>query len=165
MAGRELRQEVEEFLYWEARLLDDGRFYEWLELFTEDARYWMPARETRERGEEGVCKEGELSLFEDDKNFLVMRVRRLDTGLAHAEQPPSRTRHFISNIEVLHEEGNEIDVNSNVLGFQSRIEKSECFFVGKREDRLRKVDGAWRICRRKIVLDQTLLPRSISILF
>lgn len=165
MARRELRQEVEEFLYRESRLLDDGKFDEWLDLFTDDTRYWMPTRQTRERGEGGVGEEGDVALFEDDKNFLVLRVRRLDTGLAHAEQPPSRTRHFVSNVEILREEGDEIEVRSNILVFQSRLEKTECFFVGRREDRLRKVNDHWRIAMRKIILDQALLPRSLSILF
>jgi len=165
MASLELKHEVEEFLYKESRLLDDGKFYEWLDLFTDDARYWMPTRETRERGEDGVGKEGDLALFEDDKNFLTMRVKRLDTGLAHAEQPASRTRHFVSNVEIVSEAGDEIEVHSNMLVFQSRLERTESFFVGKREDRLRKVDGSWRVAARKIILDQTLLPRSVSIFF
>jgi len=165
MVSQALHYEVEQFLYREARLLDGGQFYEWLDLFTDDARYWMPTRETRERREDEVRKAGELSLIEDDKNFLLTRVKRFDTGLAHAEQPPSRTRHFIMNVEIVGEENGEIEVHSNILVFQGRYEKSENFFVGKREDRLRKVDGQWRIARRKIVLDQTVLPRVLSIFF
>lgn len=165
MVTKELHYEVEQFLYREARLLDEGRFYEWLELLTDDVRYWMPTRETRERREGAVHGEEELALIDDDKNFLMTRVKRFDTGLAHAEQPPSRTRHFVMNVEVLEEPGQEVEVHSNLLVFQSRHEKSENFFIGKREDRLRKVGGQWRIARRKIILDQVLLPRVLSIFF
>lgn len=165
MISLELQREVEQFLYREARLLDDGRFYEWLDLFSEDAIYWMPTRQTTASRENGVRKEGELPLFEDDKGFLTARVQRLDTGLAHAEQPPTRTRHFIANVEIIKEEGDELEVHANLLVFQSRLERTECFYVGKREDRLRRVGGELRIARRKIVLDQTLLPRTLSIFF
>jgi 3-phenylpropionate/cinnamic acid dioxygenase small subunit len=165
MVAGELTREIEQFLYREARLLDDGRFAEWLDLFTDDAQYWVPARETRASRDEGVRKPGELPMFEDDKRFLVTRVKRLETELAHAEQPPSRTRHFVNNVEIVERGENEIEVHSNILVFQSRLERTEMFFVGKREDRLRKVDGNWLIARRKVILDQTLLPRSISIFF
>ena len=164
-AARRVSQEIEQFLYREARLLDDGRFDDWLDLFTEDAQYWMPARETRATRDEGVRKAGELPMFEDDKSFLAMRVKRLESGLAHAEQPPSRTRHFVTNIEIVPDGDDEIEVHSNILVFQSRLERTEMFFVGKREDRLRKVDGSWLIARRKILLDQNLFPRSFSIFF
>src|SRR5712691_3077115 len=165
MASHELQHEIEQFLYSEARLLDQDDFDKWLELFTDDTKYWMPTRETRERGRDSARDKERLAIFEDDKNFLVMRVKRLHTGLAHAEQPPSRTRRFVSNIQITEEREDSITVRSNILVFQSRLEKSEAFFVGGREDILRKVNGTWRIANRKVILDHRLLPRSISILF
>ena len=168
MERRQLRQEIEEFLYHEAWLLDEGRLYEWVELFTDDARYWMPVRETIQGNDSGIPEEGELAqpLFDDDKNFLLLRVKRLDTGLAHAETPRSRTRHLITNIWLGDDATpDEAPVYSNFLVYQARLERSEHFFLGKREDRLRKVDGQWKIAKRKIVLEQTLLPRTLSILF
>jgi len=165
MGSYELQHEIEQFLYSEAHLLDQDAFDKWLELFTDDAKYWMPTRETRERGRDSAQDKERLPIFEDDKNFLVMRVKRLDTGLAHAEQPPSRTRRFVSNIQITEERADSITVRSNILVFQSRLEKSEAFFVGEREDILRKVNGTWRIANRKVILDHRLLPRSISILF
>lgn len=92
-------------------------------------------------------------------------MKRFDTGLAHAEQPPSRTRHFVSNVQIVAAGDEEVEVSSNILVFQSRLERTESFFVGKREDRLRRVDGRWQIARRKIVLDHALIPRSMSIFF
>lgn len=165
MITLEVQREIEQFLYAEARLLDDGAYRDWLDLFTDDAVYWMPARETREERSEGLRKAGELALFEDDKIFLEQRIERIESGLAHAENPPSRTRHFVSNVEVSSRDDGGLDVRSNILVYQSRLERTESTYVGRREDTLRPVDGGWKIARRMIALDQTLLPRTISIFF
>lgn len=175
----EVRREVEQFLFHEARLLDERRFHEWLELFTEDARYWMPVRTTRHPKnskaiaildkdryeEEELAKEGELAFLDETKKTLEMRVARLDTGMAWAEDPPSRTRHLITNIEV--EEGdaaNELKVRSYFLTYRNRLETEVDFFVGQRQDVLRKVNGDWKIARRTVVLDQNvLLAKNLSI--
>jgi 3-phenylpropionate/cinnamic acid dioxygenase small subunit len=173
--------EVEQFLYREARLLDERRLHEWLDLFTEDVRYWMPGRTSRypvaskaigildpERYEaEELSKEGELAIFDETKETLQARIVRLDTGMAWAEDPPSRTRHLITNIEV--EPGDitaELKVLSNYIVYRSRGETEQDFYVGRREDILRQVDGTWKIARRKIILDQNvLLAKNMSIFF
>ena len=177
----ELLRAVEQFLYREARLLDERRFHAWLELLTDDIRYWMPVRTSRypkrsraivildeERYVEAeLAQAGELALLDETKQSLSMRIARLDTGMAWAEDPPSRTRHLIMNIEV--EAGDtdaELTVYSNFLVYRTRGESEQDFFVGRREDILRNVAGAWKIARRKIVLDQNvLLPKNISIFF
>ena len=165
MITLELQREIEQFLYAEARLLDDGAYREWLDLFTDDTIYWMPVRETRAARSDGLRKAGDLALFEDDKIFLGQRIERIESGLAHAEEPPSRTRHFISNVEVSARDDGGLDVRSNILVYQLRLERTESTYVGRREDMLRPVDDCWKIARRMIALDQTLLPRSISIFF
>ena len=161
-----LRQEVEEFLYREAWLLDEGRLYEWLDLFTEDAMYWMPVREAGSAAE-GPAPQAEPSpLFFDDKEFLSLRVRRLDPGLAPTDQTPPRTRHLVTNVWLGDDSSaDEVTAHSNFLVRQTGHPHAEHIVVGKREDRLRKVDGQWRIARRKVVLEQTVLPRNLSILF
>jgi 3-phenylpropionate/cinnamic acid dioxygenase small subunit len=87
--------------------------------------------------------------------------------MAWAEDPPSRTRHMISNIEV--EPGDvasELKVYSNFLVYRSRSETEQDFYVGMRQDILRQVDGAWQIAHRKIILDQNvLLAKNVSIFF
>src|SRR6266567_8515859 len=96
-----LREEIEVFLYEEARLLDDWRLHEWLELFTDDIRYWMPNRETLPVAEKTIEPDDlAFGLYDEDKSALMLRVRRLDTGLAHVEEPRSVTRHMISNVLV-----------------------------------------------------------------
>ena len=87
--------------------------------------------------------------------------------MAWAEDPPSRTRHMLSNIEV--EPGDaasEIKVYANFLVYRSRAETEQDFYVGARQDILRHVNGAWKIARRKIILDQSvLLAKNVSIFF
>ena len=165
-------RQVEQFLYREARLLDERRFHQWLELFTDDARYWMPLRSNRypisskaisildgsRYEEEELSKEGELAIMDETKDSLQRRIDRLDTGMAWAEDPPSRTRHFVSNIEVEPGEREaELKVYSNFIMYRTRGESEEDFYVGSREDVLRKVGDSWQIAYRKIVLDQNVL--------
>ena len=174
-------RDVEQFLYREARLLDDRRFHEWVELFTDDVRYWMPGRTSRypvsskaigildhdRYDEEELSKPGELNILDETKATLSARVARLDTGMAWAEDPPSRTRHLIANIEVeAGDSSTELNVYSNYLVYRTRGETEQDFYIGKREDVLRKIDGAWKIARRKVVLDQNvLLAKNVSIFF
>ncbi len=169
------QREVERLLYREARLLDQRRFREWLTLFTDDVRYWMPLRRTRlsDGREESWAVEKELSgdtelaYFDEDLRTLQLRVARLETGMAWAENPPSRTRHLITNVEV--ESGpseNEYQVESCFIVYQSRLEAKESLFVGYRSDMLRHVEGGLKIARRKIVLDSGLFPAgNLSIFF
>ncbi len=169
MTNPDLQHEVERFLYREVRMLAEGRFEEWLDLFTEDSRYLMPIRETTATREDSERGEEFLPHIDDDKDFMRARVQRLRHRLAHAEQPPSRLRYFISNVEV-DEAGDgrgdrELDARCNLMVYQSRLERTEKIFVGRREDRLRPENGSYRIANRVVVLDQSLLPRSITIFF
>jgi 3-phenylpropionate/trans-cinnamate dioxygenase subunit beta len=108
-----------------------------------------------------------LAILDETKATLRGRVARLDTGMAWAEDPPSRTRHIITNIEV--EPGDaasELKVYSNFMVYRTRAESEQDFYVGARRDVLRRVDGAWKIALRKLVLDQNvLLPKNVSIFF
>jgi 3-phenylpropionate/cinnamic acid dioxygenase small subunit len=160
--------EVEQFLYHEARLLDERRFQEWLGLFTKDARYIVRYAELAEPGAPagGRTRANNRPLVDDDLPLLTLRVKRLDTRLVHAEQPPSITRHFVSNVLVEpREEPDTFDVHANCLVSQVRPDVSEHTLMGTRHDVLRKVDGRWRIERREIVLDQATLSRTITIFF
>jgi biphenyl 2,3-dioxygenase beta subunit len=161
----DLIREVEQFLYREARMLDERKFNEWLELFTDDMRYWMPVMSTVERGGREVATGRELAHFDDNKTTLTIRVKRLYSGSAHAEEPQSRTRHFVSNVEVSGT-GDELTVNSNFIVYRTRLETDEDWFVGHRVDTLRRVEGGWRIAKRVMVLDQTVLKaKNLSIFF
>jgi 3-phenylpropionate/cinnamic acid dioxygenase small subunit len=158
-APAELFADIQQFLNWEAALLDQRRFDEWLELFTSDVHYWMPVVGGR------VATETELAWFDDDKASLALRIQRLSTKEAHAETPPSRTRRLIGTVLLdLNDDG--IHVNSNFLIYRTRRERDMDLFAGLREDVLRRENGAWRIARRKIMLDQDILAnQTLSIFF
>jgi 3-phenylpropionate/cinnamic acid dioxygenase small subunit len=93
--------ELMPFYIREAWLLDERKLKEWLDLFTEDVLYFMPRRKNVPRRElhRELTPLGDLAILEEDKRYLEMRVARLDTGMAWAEDPPSRTRHLIGNLE------------------------------------------------------------------
>ena len=95
--GHPVYGEVVEFLYQEAELLDTGRFRDWLALMTEDLSYRMPVRVTRV-GRKQKDYSDEMEIFSDDLSSMRLRVDRLATGSAWAEDPPSRTRHLVSDI-------------------------------------------------------------------
>ena len=169
MPDEGLIREVEQFLFYEARLLDSGRFHEWLGLFTDDVHYWMPVRRTRTSNEldQEFTSPGAVAYFDDTKEMLAGRVRKLRTGYSWAEDPPSRTRHVISNIEVIAgEAASELTAYSNFIVYRSRAESEQDFYVGGRQDLLRRVDGGLKIARRKLTLDQNVLSaKNVSIFF
>ncbi len=165
----ELQREIEQFLYREAALLDDGDFHAWFDLFADDIHYWMPTRYNRTRRERGrdVSAPNEIALFDEDKNSLRVRIKRLDTGMAWAEDPPSRTRHLVTNVQVsARAETDEYDVVSAFLCYRTRLETDVNVFAGRRTDLLRKTEHGWQIARRTILLDQNVvLAKNLSIFF
>lgn len=164
-----LKQEVEDFLYQEAELLDERRYEEWLELFTEDASYFMPMRRNvpADELEREFTREGlDVNWFDEGKDTLTRRVKQIRTGVHWAEQPPSRICHMVSNVQILHASPAEVAVKSRFLLYRNRVETETDVLVGKREDLLRRVNGDWRIARRKIVLDQNvLLAKNLTFFF
>jgi 3-phenylpropionate/cinnamic acid dioxygenase small subunit len=169
-----VKGEVEDFLYREAELLDERRYEEWLDLFTEDARYWMPMRRNvpRDEPEREFTREGaDVNWFDEGKETLTRRVKQILTGVHWAEEPPSRICHMISNVQILAASAAgpapiEVTVKSRFLVYRNRVETETDVLVGKREDLLRRVNGGFKIARRKIVLDQSvLLAKNLTVFF
>ena len=159
--------EIVEFLYHEAELLDTGRFKEWLAMMTEDLSYRMPVSVTRV-GRENSGYSNEMEIFSDDFSSMRLRVDRLATGSAWAEEPPSRTRHVVSNIRARATDNpNEVEVHSYFLVYRNRGNSPTAeIFSGERQDLLRTVDAEWRLARRKIFLDQAVVgARNLAIFF
>ncbi|QRP49355.1 3-phenylpropionate/cinnamic acid dioxygenase subunit beta [Amycolatopsis sp. FDAARGOS 1241] len=151
----EVRLTVHDFLVDEAALLDHGRFEEWLALFTDDVEYTAPIRVTRKTGNPGVVED--IGWFDDNRASLGLRVRRLATDVAWAEDPPSMTRRFVTNIRIVPAEDGYV-VTSNLMLFRSRGDGGTYdLVVGERTDLLREVDGDLKISRRRILLDQASL--------
>jgi 3-phenylpropionate/cinnamic acid dioxygenase small subunit len=166
MPGTPLYGEIVRFLYVEAKLLDEGRFNEWVELFAEDIRYTMPIRTTQHR------KSGEgfqdVGFFDENLISLQTRVKRLETDAAWAETPPSRTRHFITNILAKPADGaSEFKVVSNFMITRTRADRDYQMFTGVRNDILRRAgEGQFKIAKREILIDQTVITgTNLSILF
>lgn len=146
--GEELavdRLEVEEFVYREARLLDEHRYEEWEALWAEDGMYWIPAN-----GED-ADPDRKVSYVYDNKNRLRTRVRQLLTGDRHSQIPRSRTQHLISNLEVEELGEAEVTVRSGFLVVESRLGEMN-LWPGKAVHRLRKEEGTLKIVMKKIVL-------------
>ncbi|NDL60351.1 aromatic-ring-hydroxylating dioxygenase subunit beta [Phytoactinopolyspora mesophila] len=155
---RETRESIREFLYLESLALDERRFRDWLEAFADDAHYEIPVRVTREK-----LSEWELSptsrIFDDTKETLDVRVKRLETDFAWSEQPPSRTRHFITNIIVQPtEKADEYLALSSCLVYRSRGEEiTPSLFSAQRRDLLRRDGDSWLIVHRWAALDQAVV--------
>ena len=158
--------ELMPFYIREAWLLDERKFKEWLELFTDDVLYFMPRRKNvpRREAHRELTQPGDLAILEEDKRYLQMRVARLDTGMAWAEDPPSRTRHMIGNLEAEVLESGEVRAKTAFLVYRSHLETDHQLLSGYREDVLRKVDGGWKVAKRTIVLDaNVLLDKNLSV--
>jgi 3-phenylpropionate/cinnamic acid dioxygenase small subunit len=158
--------ELMHFYIHEAWLLDERKLKEWLDLFTDDVLYFIPRRKNvlRREAHREVTPLGDLALIEDDRRYLEMRVARLDTGMAWGEDPPSRTRHLIGNLAVEPLSGGEVKAKTAFLVYRSHLETDHQLLAGSREDLLRKVDGAWKIAKRTILLDaNVLLDKNLSV--
>jgi 3-phenylpropionate/cinnamic acid dioxygenase small subunit len=169
-----LKQQIEAFLYHEAELLDERRYEEWLELLSDDVRYWMPMRRNVKFGEleREFTREGQdINWFDEGKETLARRVQQILTGVHWAEEPLSRLCHLVSNMQLLHvqpsvAEPAEVTVKCRFLIYRNRVETETDLLVGKREDVLRRINGQWKIGQRKIVLDQNvLLAKNLTFFF
>jgi 3-phenylpropionate/cinnamic acid dioxygenase small subunit len=165
LAGTPEHGAVASFLYREADLVDGYRFADWLELFAEDVEYRMPVRTTRFlRDGEGFT---DTDFFVENHSSLTTRVKRLETEFAWAEAPPSRTRHFISNVRVFRTPvDGELEVRSNFLVTRTRSDLDYQLFTGARHDLVRDTGDGPRIARRTILVDQTVITATnLSVLF
>lgn len=153
-------EEVRQLLYREARLLDEGLFEKWLTLFTEDALYWAPIGTTGTSS--GGEVDDELGYFEDNKQTLTLRVQRLFTGSAWAENPRSSTRRIIGNIEVDESEDGLV-ARSNFVLYSVREGAPVDLFTGARRDVLRPESDGLRITMRRVSVDGgTLRANNLS---
>lgn len=149
-----------QFLYAEAELLDDGDHAAWLETcVSNDLLYVIPTRVTRQRA-------SDLSEFSDTGHHVKdryagmrLRVNRLLTEHAYAEDPPSRTRRYVTNVRVRALSETEAEVKSNLLVHRSQGDTAAYDLVSAgRRDVLRLEGGQWRLLRRVVLLNHTILP-------
>jgi p-cumate 2,3-dioxygenase beta subunit len=150
-----LRQQVEEFLYAEATLLDTWALDDWLLLFDGDAKYEVPCNDTPD-GDPAR----DLMLIDDNHVRLTARVTRLNSRRAHREYPHSRTNHQVFNVRVQDTSGEELSVAASFTVWRFRAGRTSCY-VGQYRYRLRRSDGGFRIVLKRAELDMTDL-RSVA---
>ena len=137
--------DLEKFLYHEARLLDTGRLEAWLELFTEDATYWVPL----EQGQKDAAETS--SLIYDDRTLLELRVKQARHPRAHARLPLARTVHQVGNVVVLQENDAGLRIGSTLSLIEWRNEKQRVWGALV-EHRLKRVRDSWKIAAKRIDL-------------
>jgi len=146
-----------QFLVEEAALLDAGDYPGWLDLLCEDIRYVMPVRVTTARGA-GFDSLGDMGHFDEDLYALRKRVQRLATDHAWTEDPPSRTRHFVTNVRTFAHEAGGFRVESALLLFRSRGDTREADLISAaRTDWLRATPDGLKLARREIIVDESVL--------
>ena len=152
--------QAHQFLVDEAYLLDAQQYRPWLDTLTEDIHYVMPVRVTTARGT-GLGTAAGMAHFDEDKYSLSQRVARMETEHAWTEDPPSRLRHFITNVRTFEGEDPEhLLVESAELLFRSRGDVNESALVScGREDLLRWCNDSqtWKLARRRIIADEAVL--------
>jgi p-cumate 2,3-dioxygenase beta subunit len=142
------RADVEDFLFAEAELLDEWRLPEWLELFTDDAIYYVPATDLAM----DASPDNNLFYVADDRFRLSERVKRLMKRTAHAEFPHSRTRHLVSNVRIKRMVGNEIEVGAAFITYRTKDGVTDTYF-GSHRYRLIRHDATFRIKEKRCLLD------------
>jgi 3-phenylpropionate/cinnamic acid dioxygenase small subunit len=136
---------VEQFLYHEARLLDTGRLEAWLELFTDDATYWLPL----ERDQKDPFETS--SIIHDDRTLLELRVKQARHPRAHARLPLARTVHQVGNVMVLQEDKADVVVASTLNLVEWRQEKQRVWGALV-EHRLRRAGESFKIAHKRVDL-------------
>jgi phthalate 3,4-dioxygenase subunit beta len=155
--GDPAHHDAHQFLVEEAALLDAADYQAWLGLLTDDISYVMPVRVTTARGA-GFDSLPDMAHFDEDLYSLRKRVQRLATDHAWTEDPPSRTRHLVSNVRTFRLGGSELEVESGLLLFRSRGDTREADLLSAgRRDVLRMTGDGYRLARREITVDESVL--------
>ncbi len=154
------RQQVEDFLYGEAALLDAWRLDEWLELLTADAVYQVPSNDRP-----AADPKDTLFIIADDINRIRARVTRLKDRNAHAEYPPSRTRRMIANVRIVGRNGATLAVEANFIVHRFRRDESVRQYVGHYRYELGSANGQLKIARRVAIIDAMELGSLGSVSF
>src|SRR5262245_38834449 len=144
-----------EFVYREARLADEARYAEWLALWTDDAVYWVPATT-----DPAADPQRQLSHVYDNRARLETRVKLLQTGVRHSQEPPSRMRRLLANVEIDVGADGEVTAGSNFVLAELSVQAGPelHWWVGRTTHRLRRVDGRLRLSAKTVVLVNAAEP-------
>lgn len=140
----ETQHAVEQFLYRQAEIVDDKRWDDWLTLWTEDGKYWMPAQAGQEKAE------GVPNIFYEDLYLMEMRIKRVCHPNAHSQAPTQRMSRVVSNVIIESEESNgDLVVRSKFHAVEYRLE-TQRFFGGKYTHHLKKTDDGYKIKLQRV---------------
>lgn len=139
----------------EAYLLQERMYREWLDqMVADDIQLWMPVQEVRlVRDRRPEPTPDDAAIFNDNIHELRQRVERLYTGQVWMEDPPSRIRYFITNVEAFERDDGEFDARCNILVVRNRRQKEVAQHTLGREDVLRRNGSGFKVARRKLLLD------------
>lgn len=151
LSPMELHYRVSQFLFMEARLQDTHAYDEWEALWTDDAIYWVPAN-----GHD-IDPETQMSVLYDNRSRISIRIKQLKTGRRHTQTPRSELGRIISNIEIVGMTADEVDVLANALIYEDSL-RGETVWAARNEYKLRVVDGAFRLVRKKVGLVNNAKP-------
>ena len=140
-----LLNQVEQFIYREARLADEHNYDAWEALWTDDALYWVPA------GEELTAPAETMSVIFDNRSRISTRLAQLRTGRRHAQDPPSQLRRVISNVEITGEQDGDVVAAANFILAESR-ERGVELWAGRVIYRLRPVGSELRMAGKQVLL-------------
>jgi 3-phenylpropionate/cinnamic acid dioxygenase small subunit len=142
----------------EAYILDAQEYETWLDMLCEDIHYFMPVKVTTALGA-GYDTAPGMAHFDENKYSLSRRVARFSTEHAWTEDPPSRIRHYVTNVRTFETDNPaELVVDSAVLLFRSRGDVREASIISAgREDLLRRDGKTWKLARRHISVDESVL--------
>ena len=141
------REQIEDFLYAEAELLDNWQLNEWVALFDQERGcYFIPPTDAPDSDPNTA-----LFLVADDMAKLRSRVSQLLSGVAWAENPKSRTRHMVNNVRIAGMEGDALLVKANFVVFRMRFQNIDPY-IGKYRYKLRPENGTFKILERWVVL-------------
>ena len=141
------RAAFEDFLIYEASLLDSRRFRDWMGLFTNDGTYWVPAVPDQKSPFD------QASLFYDDRDLMKTRVDRLEHPRIHVQTPPSRTAHLVGNVVIEESDtaSNEYVIGSTVIMVEYR-DDAQRMFAGRQRHRLRQNGDGFHIVQKRVDL-------------
>ena len=169
LADMQTHFELTQLYNLEAEFLDDGRFADWLEMLAEDLHYWAPIRSNRLRRQQAlsIAAPGESAFYDETRDSLAWRIRRYDSGMAWAEDPPSRTRHLVSNISARERSDGLLQVRSAFIVYRNRLHTEVDIYAGGRNDVIRRAGAhGFEVVKRTILFEQNvLLMKNISTFF
>jgi len=146
-SSNDIQRKVEKFLYFQAEVLDERRWEEWLDLFADDGVYWMPASKDQEGGE------GQPNIFYEDYHLMNMRIRRVEHPYAHSQAAGHRTSHVVSNVIIQNEDldKGEVIVSSRFHMVEYRLDDQR-YFGGKYTHTLIPMDSGYKIKLQRVDL-------------